>query len=100
MKKTIHPARRLTGIAEIPGDKSISHRAMIFGAIASGRTVVRNLLDSGDVHSTQGCLRAMGVEISGDARETVVEGVGKEGLREPTVTLDCGNSGTTMRLMM
>ena len=64
MKKTVSPSRRLAGVAEIPGDKSISHRAMIFGAIASGRTIARNLLDSGDVHSTQGCLRAMGVKIT------------------------------------
>lgn len=104
MKRVVSPSRKLAGIAEIPGDKSISHRAMIFGAIASGRTVVRNLLDSGDVHSTQDCLRALGVRITpgagGGARETVVEGVGKHGLREPLSVLDCGNSGTTMRLMM
>lgn len=91
---------RLRGSVEVPGDKSVSHRAMIFGAIAKGDTVVRNLLDSGDVHSTQNCLRAMGVTISGDARETIVRGAGARGLRAPRGILDCGNSGTTMRLMM
>lgn len=100
MQKKISKVSRLKGRATVPGDKSISHRAMIFGAISEGETIALNLLDSGDVHSTQDCLRAMGVEISGDAKRTVVKGRGKHGLKTPTRVLDCGNSGTTMRLLM
>ncbi|MBK7962296.1 MAG: 3-phosphoshikimate 1-carboxyvinyltransferase [Bdellovibrionales bacterium] len=100
MKKHIKASNRLHGVAIVPGDKSVSHRAMIFGAIASGKTEALNLLDSGDVHSTQNCLRALGVEISGNAARTVVNGRGKHGLIQPKDILDCGNSGTTMRLLM
>lgn len=100
MKKKLSSSRRCQGTAEVPGDKSVSHRAMLFGAISKGDTLAKNLLDSGDVHSTQNCLRAMGVEITGNAQRTKVVGRGKRGLRAPAHILDCGNSGTTMRLLM
>ena len=96
------PARSLQGVVQVPGDKSISHRALLFGAIAEGTTRITGLLPAEDPLSTAACLRAMGVTISAiEAGQPVtVEGVGLEGLREPEDVLDCGNSGTTMRLML
>ncbi|HUP57385.1 MAG TPA: 3-phosphoshikimate 1-carboxyvinyltransferase, partial [Bdellovibrionota bacterium] len=88
-------AKRLQGKPLIPGDKSVSHRSLMFGALASGETTVSGLLESGDVHSTWKCLEAMGAKISRDGRLVRVAG---GGLRAPQGTLDCGNSGTTMRL--
>ena len=86
----------------VPGDKSISHRALLFGAIAEGLTTIEGLLPAEDPISTAACLRAMGATISPiHAGQTVrVEGVGLDGLQEPEEVLDCGNSGTTMRLML
>ena len=96
------PARSLQGVVQVPGDKSISHRALLFGAIAEGPTRITGLLPAEDPLSTAACLRAMGVTISAiEAGQPVsVEGVGLDGLREPEDVLDCGNSGTTMRLML
>ncbi|NQV09620.1 MAG: 3-phosphoshikimate 1-carboxyvinyltransferase [Cyanobacteria bacterium] len=92
----------LHGVVRVPGDKSISHRALLFGAIAIGETAIEGLLPAEDPLSTAACLRAMGVSVSPIvAGQTVlVEGVGLDGLREPESVLDCGNSGTTMRLML
>ena len=103
MNQTLHPitsARGLRGKPVIPGDKSISHRSLMFGALARGRSAVSHLLESGDVHSTWRCLEAMGARISRDGARVIVEGAGMHGLRAPTATLDCGNSGTTIRLLM
>jgi 3-phosphoshikimate 1-carboxyvinyltransferase len=84
----------------VPGDKSISHRALMLAALGRGRSRVRGILQSADVHSTANVLRALGVEIpSLDADELVIEGVGLRGLKAPQSELDCGNSGTTARLM-
>jgi 3-phosphoshikimate 1-carboxyvinyltransferase len=96
------PARSLQGVVQVPGDKSISHRALLFGAIAEGTTRISGLLPAEDPLSTAACLRAMGVTISAiEAGQLVsVEGVGLDGLREPEDVLDCGNSGTTMRLLL
>ncbi|MAR06037.1 MAG: 3-phosphoshikimate 1-carboxyvinyltransferase [Cyanobium sp. NAT70] len=92
----------LSGSVRVPGDKSISHRSLLFGAIAEGTTTIEGLLPAEDPLSTAACLRSMGVTISPiEAGEIVqVEGVGLDGLQEPTAILDCGNSGTTMRLML
>ncbi|HGY5551209.1 MAG TPA: 3-phosphoshikimate 1-carboxyvinyltransferase [Prochlorococcus sp.] len=92
----------LCGTVRVPGDKSISHRALLFGAIAEGSTTIEGLLPAEDPLSTAACLRAMGATISPiRAGEIVhVEGVGLDGLQEPEEVLDCGNSGTTMRLML
>jgi len=79
----------------VPGDKSISHRALIFGSIASGESRVRGLSAGGDVQSTASCLRALGVDIEGSR----IAGRGMRGLRRAEEVLDCGNSGTTMRLL-
>jgi 3-phosphoshikimate 1-carboxyvinyltransferase len=86
----------------VPGDKSISHRALLFGAIAEGETVIEGLLPAEDPLSTAACLRAMGVAISPiePGQPVIVQGVGLDGFQEPDDILDCGNSGTTMRLML
>ena len=92
----------LNGRVRVPGDKSISHRALLFGAIAEGTTTIEGLLPAEDPISTAACLRAMGAVISPikDGQVITVEGVGLDGLQEPGSVLDCGNSGTTMRLML
>ena len=92
----------LNGRVRVPGDKSISHRALLFGAIAEGTTTIEGLLPAEDPISTAACLRAMGAMISPieDGQVITVEGVGLDGLQEPGNVLDCGNSGTTMRLML
>jgi 3-phosphoshikimate 1-carboxyvinyltransferase len=91
----------LGGEVKIPGDKSISHRALMLGAIAQGTTTISGLLLGEDPHSTAKCLRAMGANISPLNTELVtVEGIGLGHLQEPQDVLDMGNSGTTMRLML
>lgn len=92
---------RLQGKTTIPGDKSISHRALMLGALASGETTIQGLLLGEDPRSTAHCFRAMGAEISELNTEHVrVQGIGLGQLQEPTVVLDAGNSGTTLRLML
>jgi len=89
----------LRGTIQVPGDKSISHRALMLGAIASGTTTIEGLLLGEDPLSTAACFRAMGVEISElNTTKVIVQGKGK--LEEPTDILNAGNSGTTMRLML
>jgi 3-phosphoshikimate 1-carboxyvinyltransferase len=83
----------------VPGDKSISHRALICAALASGRSRIRNILPSADVHSTAGVLRALGTPIAALSDDVRVDGRGLGGLTAPADSLDCGNSGTTARLM-
>jgi len=90
---------RVTGVLRVPGDKSISHRALMLGALGDGASRVRGVLQSLDVQSTAGVLRALGVAVPDLGGELVIRGVGLRGLRPPTVDLDCGNSGTTTRLM-
>ena len=94
--------RSLRGTVRVPGDKSISHRSLLFGAIADGTTTIEGLLPAEDPLSTAACLRAMGVDVSPiETGQTVtVQGVGLDGFQEPESVLDCGNSGTTMRLML
>lgn len=83
----------------VPGDKSISHRALMLAALGRGTSRVRGILESADVHSTAGVLRAMGVAIPTLGADLTIVGVGLRGLRAPEHALDCGNSGTTTRLM-
>jgi len=90
---------KVEGTLRVPGDKSISHRALMFAALGSGRSRVRGILDSADVRSTAGVLRALGVDVPDLADAIEIEGVGLHGLRAPSDVLDCGNSGTTTRLM-
>ncbi len=100
---TIAPATDLAlrGQIQVPGDKSISHRALMLGALAQGETRIQGLLLGEDPRSTAACFRAMGAEISELNTELVtVRGVGVGQLQEPVAVLDSGNSGTTMRLML
>jgi 3-phosphoshikimate 1-carboxyvinyltransferase len=90
----------LNGSIDIPGDKSISHRSIMLGAIAEGKTVVDNFLPGDDCLSTISCFQKLGVKITQDKDHVEIEGVGFGGLREPDVVLDTGNSGTTTRLMV
>ncbi len=87
------------GIIRAPGDKSISHRSLIFAAMASGPTRIRDILASADVHATAGALRDMGADIPALSDDFVVQGRGVEALHSPESALDCGNSGTTTRLI-
>jgi 3-phosphoshikimate 1-carboxyvinyltransferase len=89
----------LTSVVHVPGDKSISHRALLFAALADGPSSIRGILRSHDVHSTAGVLRALGVDVPQLADEITVRGVGRRGMRQPAIDLDCGNSGTTTRLV-
>lgn len=83
----------------LPGDKSISHRAAIIAAIANGISRISNYSTSADCASTISCLRELGVRIEGNGADILVHGVGENGMHPPTQALDCGNSGTTMRLL-
>ena len=101
--QTINPPSRLAGAFDLPGDKSISHRAAIFNAIAEGSATIDNFLTGADCLATVRLLQSLGVEITleqgeGPSRLTV-QGVGLNGLTEPTDVLDATNSGTTMRLL-
>jgi 3-phosphoshikimate 1-carboxyvinyltransferase len=90
---------KVSGTVRVPGDKSISHRALILGALADGESRVRGILDSEDVRSTADVLRALGAKIPAFGQDMKVSGVGLRGLRQPSSALDCGNSGTTTRLV-
>jgi 3-phosphoshikimate 1-carboxyvinyltransferase len=83
----------------VPGDKSLSHRALIFSALATGRSRVRDILQSADVHSTAGVLRALGVSVPPLSEDFTIDARGVRAMRAPGEDLDCGNSGTTTRLM-
>jgi 3-phosphoshikimate 1-carboxyvinyltransferase len=91
----------LTGVAEVPGDKSISHRALILGALAVGETRITGLLEGDDVLDTAKAMRAFGAEVTDHGGgEYSVHGVGVGGFAEPDQVIDCGNSGTGVRLIM
>jgi 3-phosphoshikimate 1-carboxyvinyltransferase len=94
------PVESLQGDITVPGDKSISHRSIMLGAIAKGVTTVHGFLDGEDCLSTMQAFRDMGVSIDGPvSQRVVIHGVGKYGLQKPKKVIDCGNSGTTMRLL-
>jgi len=90
----------LSGRARMPGDKSISHRSMMFGALASGETRITGLLEGEDVLRTAAAMKAMGAGIEKHGDEWVVRGMGNGCLLEPTEPLDFGNAGTGSRLTM
>jgi len=98
-KYTVQPAAGLRGVITVPGDKSISHRSIMFGALAKGATVVRGFLRGEDTISTLRAFRAMGVDACDDGDTVRIRGAGLHGLKEPEDVLDCGNSGTSMRLL-
>lgn len=95
----IYPAKYLSGEINLPGDKSISHRAALFSAMAQGETRIENFASSADCASTLDCLKNLGVEIRRDNSTVFVKGTGKNGFQKPSRELDCGNSGTTVRLL-
>jgi len=99
MQKKIAPAGPIRGTLTLPGDKSISHRYAMIGAIAQGPTRIRNYSSGADCHSTLGCVRALGIEVAGEGTEFVVHGKGLGGLRAPAGDLDAGNSGSTIRML-
>lgn len=92
-------AKRLRGTLTVSGDKSISHRAIMFGAISEGKTEITNFLQGADCLSTISCFRKMGIEIENKKETILVHGKGLHGLSEPSSELDTGNSGTTTRLI-
>ncbi|WP_095590506.1 3-phosphoshikimate 1-carboxyvinyltransferase [Actibacterium ureilyticum] len=98
---TARRAGPLTGVAEVPGDKSISHRSLILGALSVGETRISGLLEGQDVLDTAKAMRAFGAEVTHHgAGEWTVNGVGVGGFAEPEDVIDCGNSGTGVRLIM
>lgn len=93
-------ASPVKGDITVPGDKSISHRSIMMGAIAVGTTTINGFLESEDCIATLKAFKSMGVSIEGPwDSKVVIQGVGKNGLKKPVSVIDCGNSGTTMRLM-
>ncbi|MDH3905686.1 MAG: 3-phosphoshikimate 1-carboxyvinyltransferase, partial [Gammaproteobacteria bacterium] len=100
MHYLIQPAAIRDADVTVPGDKSVSHRAIMLGSIAQGVTEVRGFLAGEDCLATMGAFRSMGVSIVRPApTELVIQGVGLHGLQPPQIELDLGNSGTAMRLM-
>lgn len=98
---TAHPGQPLAGTADVPGDKSISHRSLILGALSVGETTVTGLLEGEDVLDTAKAMRAFGADVTRDADGTWhIHGVGVGGFAEPDQVIDCGNSGTGVRLIM
>lgn len=98
--RTVSPAKRLSGEVLVPGDKSISHRSIMFASLAKGKSRVRGLLRGEDCLSTLSIFKTMGVDVVEEKNgDLLITGGGLSGLREPDTVLDCGNSGTTMRLM-
>ncbi len=95
----IKRAKYLLGTIDLPGDKSISHRSAILTAMAHGETHISNFASSADCASTLSCLETLGVEIKRSGCDVIIKGVGKNGFSRPKSELDCGNSGTTMRLL-
>ncbi len=105
MKLIIHPAKTLRGTVTLPGDKSISHRALMLGAMAEGKSVVRNWLNAGVTARMVDCIRTLGIEVelepTGPGRATLtVHGRGLHGFTAPAEPLFCGGSATTMRLLL
>lgn len=99
MNKIIEPVKKISGEIVIPGDKSISHRAIMIGSIARGTTRVKGLAESDDCKHTMNAFKAMGVGIRNEGDITIIEGKGLKGLSRPAKAIHVGNSGTTMRML-
>ncbi|NGP89615.1 3-phosphoshikimate 1-carboxyvinyltransferase [Fodinibius halophilus] len=100
MNQDVTPAKVLQGTLKLPADKSISHRSAMFASLHEGTSTINNFSTAADPHSTLDCMRRLGVAIRELGDNTIeVEGVGRDGLETPSDDLDCGNSGTTMRLL-
>lgn len=99
MTETVQPASGLNGTITLPPDKSISHRSALFAAISEEESTIENYSSAADPASTLHCLEQLGVKIRKDGNRVTVQGAGRHGLKTPEGPLDCGNSGTTMRLL-
>lgn len=99
MKKQFKKIKQVNGELSLPGDKSISHRALIFSAMASGKSTIKNISHGEDVKSTMMIMEQLGVKITQGLDQIVVEGCGFKGFNKPDKNLDCGNSGTSARLI-
>ncbi|MFQ6002384.1 MAG: 3-phosphoshikimate 1-carboxyvinyltransferase [Candidatus Zixiibacteriota bacterium] len=100
MDKKITPVSKIEGKVQVPGDKSISHRALILGAMTQGEVLISNLSTADDCAASIGCLRDLGIEIEKQSHaQFLVKGQGIYGFREPSLVLDAQNSGTTLRLL-
>lgn len=99
MIQKIQPASRLSGTLTPPPDKSISHRSALFAAISAENSTIENYSEAADPQSTLECLRQLGVPVHKQDNQVKIEGVGRDGFKDPAAPLDCGNSGTTMRLL-
>ncbi len=99
MIEKIEKINKINGELNLPGDKSISHRAVMFSSLAKGESIVRNYLNSADVNSTINCFRELGCEITVEGADLRIKGKGFKGFTKPTKELDAGNSGTTTRLI-
>lgn len=95
----VTPGASLSGTCRVPGDKSISHRALILGALAEGATTVRGLLDAGDTRATRRVMQALGVDMAQANGTLTIHGRGLRGLQPPAAPLDCGHAGTAIRLL-
>ena len=95
----IRPARRIKGQLRVPGDKSISHRAALIAALANGNSTISNFSTGADCAATIACLQALGVSITEKHGDLIVNGVGRKGFTRAVAPLDCGNSGSTMRML-
>ena len=99
MQQRISPASAITGAITLPGDKSISHRYAMISAIADGESRILNYSTGADCHSTLGCVRALGIDVTVAGTEVRIKGKGLDGLRAPAADLDAGNSGSTIRML-
>jgi 3-phosphoshikimate 1-carboxyvinyltransferase len=97
--RRISPATAISGSLSLPGDKSISHRYALIGAIAGGDTRIANYSTGADCHSTLECVRALGIDVEAAGTSLVIHGQGLDGLRPPAADLDAGNSGSTIRML-
>ena len=101
MNAVVRPVRRVAGTVSVPGDKSVSHRAALLGALADGLTEVQGFLEGEDCLGTLRAVAALGAEVARKGPgHFVIQGVGLDGLAEPGDIVDCGNSGTTARLLV
>ncbi len=97
---TAHKSKALSGVADVPGDKSVSHRSLILGALTVGETRVTGLLEGDDILATAEAMRSFGAEVVKEGDTWVIHGVGVGGFAEPEDVIDCGNAGTGVRLIM
>ncbi|MBE0572253.1 MAG: 3-phosphoshikimate 1-carboxyvinyltransferase [Ignavibacteriaceae bacterium] len=99
MIQSFNKINKVSGKLSLPGDKSISHRALLISSLADGKSYIKNISNSDDVNSTINCLRELGIRIEVDNNETIVFGSGFKGYQKPFKPLNAGNSGTTARLL-